>query len=36
MGTAIGNVVTGKESADSAAKAAVTQIKSDIAKAHGG
>jgi arabinogalactan oligomer/maltooligosaccharide transport system substrate-binding protein len=35
MGTAIGNVVTGKDSASSAAKAAVTQIKADIAKAHG-
>lgn len=36
MGTAIGNVVAGKQSADAAAKAAVAQIKSDIAKAHGG
>jgi arabinogalactan oligomer / maltooligosaccharide transport system substrate-binding protein len=35
MGTAIGNVVTGKDTAASAAKAAVTQIKADIAKAHG-
>ncbi len=35
MGTAIGNVVAGKQSASDAAKAAVAQIKSDIAKAHG-
>jgi len=36
MGTAIGQVVLGKATASAAAKAAVGQIKSDIAKAHGG